>query len=70
MKFTMRFYYYQLVNTNADWILVPDWLIDWLINWVFTPLSAVFQLYQGDQFLMVEEAGVPGENHRTWASNW
>jgi len=20
--------------------------------------------------LMVEEAGVPGENHRPWASNW
>ena len=21
-------------------------------------------------FLMVEKAGVPGENHRPWASNW
>ena len=36
-------------------------LIDWLINWVLMPLSAVFQLYHGDQFLVVEEAGVPGE---------
>jgi hypothetical protein len=34
------------------------------------PLSAIFQLYHGDQFLVVEEAGVPGENHRPWASNW
>jgi len=34
------------------------------------PLSAIFQLYHGDQFLVVEEAGVPGENHRSWASNW
>jgi hypothetical protein len=25
-------------------------------------LSAIFQLYRGDQFLMVEAAGVPGEN--------
>jgi len=41
-----------------------------LINWVLTPLSAVFQLYHGDQFLVVEEAGVPGENHRPWESNW
>jgi len=21
-------------------------------------------------FLVVKEAGVPGENHRPWASNW
>jgi hypothetical protein len=27
-----------------------------------TPLSAIFQLYHGDQFLVVEEAGVPEEN--------
>jgi hypothetical protein len=45
-------------------------LIDWLINWVLTPLSAVFQLYRDDQFLVVEEVGVPRENHRPWAGNW
>jgi hypothetical protein len=44
--------------------------INKLINWVLTPLSAVFRLYHGDQFLEVEEAGVPGENNRPWASNW
>jgi len=33
-------------------------------------LSAVFQLYHDDPFLVVEEAGVLGENHRPWASNW
>jgi hypothetical protein len=27
-----------------------------------TPLSAIFQLYHGDQFV-VEEAGILGENH-------
>ena len=37
---------------------------------VLTPLSALFQLYHGDQLLVVEEAGVPGENHRRWESNW
>jgi len=41
-----------------------------LFYWGLTPLSAVFQLYHGDQFLVVEEAGIPGENYRTWASNW
>jgi len=45
-------------------------VIYWLINRVLMPLSAVFQLYHGDQFLVVEEAGVTGENHRPWASNW
>jgi hypothetical protein len=39
--------------------------------WYLMPLSAIFQLYHGDQFnLVVEEAGVPGENHRPWPSNW
>ena len=32
------------------------------------PLSAIFQLYHGDQFLVVEEAGVPGENHPCFVS--
>jgi len=27
------------------------------------PLSTIFQLYRGGQFIMVEETGVPGENH-------
>ena len=30
------------------------------------PLSAIFQRL----VLVVEEAGVPGENHRPWTSNW
>jgi len=37
-----------------------------LIFGVLTPLSAIFQL----PVVVVEEAGVPGENHRPWASNW
>jgi hypothetical protein len=31
---------------------------------VLTPLSAVFELYQWRPVLVVEEAGVPRENHR------
>jgi len=34
------------------------------------PLSAIFQLYNRRPVLVVEEAGVLGENHRPWASNW
>jgi hypothetical protein len=33
---------------------------------LFSPLSAI----SWRPVLVVEEAGVPGENHRPWASNW
>jgi hypothetical protein len=32
------------------------------------PLSTIFQLYRGGHVLLVEETGVPGENHRPVAS--
>ena len=36
-----------------------------LIFGVLTPLlNTPFGLFRGGQFLLVEEAGVPGENHR------
>jgi hypothetical protein len=41
-----------------------------LIFGVLTPLSTIFQLYYGDQFLVVEEAGKLEENNRPWATNW
>ena len=31
--------------------------------WCLTPLSAIFQLYR-ESVLLMEETGVPGENHR------
>jgi hypothetical protein len=34
--------------------------------WCLMPLSAI----SWRPALVVEEAGVPGENHRPWASNW
>ena len=41
-----------------------------LVLWCLTPLSTLFQLYRGDQLLLVEENGVPGENHWHAASHW
>ena len=42
-------------------------MIDWLIDfWCLPPLSAI----SWRPVLVVEEAGVPEENHRPWASNW
>jgi len=36
---------------------------------VFNATSIIFLLYRGDQFLLMEETGVPGENHRPVANH-
>ena len=41
-------------------------LIFWCFNTTFSNISAI----SWRPVLVVEEAGVPGENHRPWASNW
>ena len=38
----------------------------WYFNATFSNISAI----SWRPVLVVEEAGVPGENHRPWASNW
>ena len=38
----------------------------WCFNATFNNISAI----SWRPVLVVEEAGVPGENHRPWASNW
>jgi hypothetical protein len=38
----------------------------WCFNATFNSISAI----SWRPVLVVEEAGVPGENHRSWASNW
>jgi len=44
-----------------------DRLIDfWCFNATFSNISAI----SWRPVLVMEEAGVPGENHRPWASNW
>jgi len=42
-----------------------DWFDFWCFNATFSNISAI----SWRPVLVVEEAGVPGENHRPWASN-
>jgi hypothetical protein len=59
-------------SPQYSWNIVESGVKYWLIDscLCLTPITAIFQLYYGDQFLVVEEARVPGDNHRPWASNW
>jgi len=43
-----------------------DLILFIVLNATFSNISAI--LWR--PVLVVEEAGVPGENHRPWASNW
>jgi hypothetical protein len=49
--------------TMTDNVLVDSFLV---FNATFSNISAI----SWRPVLVVEEAGVPGENHRSWASNW
>jgi hypothetical protein len=48
--------------------LIANVLVDWFLvfNATFSNISAI----SWRPVLVVEEAGVPGEYHRPWASNW
>jgi hypothetical protein len=45
---------------------IKDFILFLVFNATFSNISAI----SWQPVLVVEEAGVPGENHRPWASNW
>jgi hypothetical protein len=56
---------YEHYNTNV--VSFTD-MIDWFL--VFNATSINISAISWRPVLVVEEAGVPGENHRPWVSNW
>jgi hypothetical protein len=48
------------------WAEINDLIWFIVFNATFSNISAI----SWRPVLVVEEAGVPGENHRPWASNW
>ena len=56
-----------VVNASSHTFLLSDIMIWFLVfSATFSNISAVSR----QPVLVVEEAGVPGENHRPWASDW
>ena len=51
-------------NNLDQWTFWPHNFIFWSFNATFSNISAI----SWQPVLVVEEAGVPGENHRPWAS--
>ena len=53
---------------DVDVMYVSGLVLVWFLvfNATFSNISAI----SWRPGLVVEEAGVPGENHRPWASNW
>jgi hypothetical protein len=72
MIITFFFYYSKFLNDNSDFMKVwndfpnLDWFDFWCFNAPYSNISAI----SWRPVLVVEEAGVPGENHRPRASNW
>jgi len=60
-------YIYPCIYDNlwkGSWFGKIDWFI--VFNATFSNISAI----SWRSVLLVEEAGVPGENNRPWVSNW
>jgi hypothetical protein len=56
-----------LVHTTS---LTSPHFIDFILFLVFNATFSNIPAISWRPVLVVEEAGVPGENHRPWASNW
>jgi hypothetical protein len=61
IQFYFSLYFWRTYSRNKDFDFDC-----WCFNATFNNILAI----SWRPVLVVEEAGVPGENHRPWASNW
>ena len=71
----MKYFYFIFCSIDKGLLIYDhkeesysDGMMNWFLvfNVTFSNISAI----SWRPVLVVEEAGVPGENHRPWASNW
>ena len=62
---TISLIYFTTIQC-ADLFFIFIFFYFWCFNATFNNISAI----SWRPVLVVKEAGVPGENHRPWASNW
>ena len=68
-KMFQSYYGLSLFSSTSVDEMVFIWLI-WFDIFVFNATFSNISAISWRPVLVVEEAGVPGENHRPWASNW
>jgi hypothetical protein len=59
-----------LILPMVDWKIIISASMFRFGLWCLTPLSTIFPVISCRSVLLVEETGVPGENHRPSASHW
>ena len=60
---------FHILHLETYWaVMFCTWLIDWFL--VFSATFSNISAISWRPVVVVEEAGIPGENHRPWASNW
>ena len=64
---TQVFQTYRHTDLDEKNVIIYDLILDFIVfNATFNDISAI----SWQPVLVVEEAGVPEENHRPWTSNW
>ena len=68
IKFVRSVVFSRYLNTTERHDITDDdwWFLVLNATFTFSNISAI----SWRPVLVMEEAGVPGENHRPWASNW
>jgi hypothetical protein len=59
-------FFYPIAACKGYFIVLIGLILFWVFNVTFSNISAI----SCRPVLVVEEAGIPGENHQPWASNW